>query len=97
MNTIRLEADSQQLNTVISLTRDSVIPSIFCLVYYSLAKKHNPTFLSDKKAKLYENAELSKIQNKLLVGEAFLVSRTLRIEAAAIRGRLQNALFAAVK
>ncbi len=33
----------------------------------------------------------------LLVGGAFLVSRTLRIEAAAIRGRLQNALFAAVK
>ncbi len=46
LNTIRLEANSKQLNTVISLTHDSVIPSIFCLL--STGEKHYPTFLSDE-------------------------------------------------
>ncbi len=59
LNTIRLEANSKQLNTVISLTRDSVIPSIFCLVYPLEKSIIQPFFRT--RFKLYQNAELSKI------------------------------------
>ncbi len=80
-----------------------MISSIFCLL--STRKRRKSTFLSDEKIKLYENAELLKFQNKslgrdarlLLPGEAFLVSRALRREAATIHGRLQDALLVAIK
>ena len=71
---------------------------------YPPAKGTNQsTFLSYEKFELYGSAELSKIQKQrqgvrlLTPGGVILVICTLRIEAAAIRNCLHNAILLAVK